>query len=130
MSSCCCCSKRRIHHQTYVGSRCSVTDQLHRQVDGSELLCKWLPSHRIGLSLTHQIIHEIHHFASGNRNSLVDQFVTSGPRYISFEMLHQTSGFGLHGLGKSVAGIDSFTATTRTGSLICLSDKTLYHCNT
>ena len=150
------CRRRRL---TYVGSPGDVTDQLHRQVHGTELSCKRLPSRWIGLSLTQQIVHEIHHVTSGNRHTLVDQFTTSGPRNISFHTLHQTSGFALHGLGDGVQDFghyptstrsssrsrssycslryprptpvpDSFTVTTRTGSLTCLSDKTLYRCNT
>ena len=95
----------------YVGSPGNVNNQHHVQVDGSELLCEWLPSCWSGLSLTQQITHEIHHVSSGNRHPLVDQFVTCCPRDISFEMLHQTSGFGLHGLGNGVRNVGLYTAT-------------------
>ena len=51
------------------------------------------------------------HVTSGNRHTLVDEFTTSGPRDISFEMLHQTSGFGLHDLGNGVHDFDLYSAT-------------------
>ena len=105
------CHRRR-RHLTYVGSPGDVTDQLHGQVHGTELSCERLPSRWIGLSLTQQIIHEIHHVTSGNRHTLVDQFAASGPRNISFEMFHQTSGFGLHGLGNGVHDVGLYLASS------------------
>ena len=77
---------------------------------GTELSCEWLLSYRIGLSLTQHIIHEIHHVTSSNRHTLLDKFATCGPRDISFEMLYQTSGFDLHGLGNGVHDVSLYSA--------------------
>ena len=48
---CCCCSTGRSSRRlSCVGSPGNVTDQLHGQGEGTDLLCKCLPSRRIGLS--------------------------------------------------------------------------------
>ena len=88
----------------YVGFPGSVTDQLHGYVDDAQLSCERLPTRRIaaGLPLTQQIVNEIHHVTSGNWNTLVYEFATIAPHDVSFEMFHQTSGFGLQALGNGV----------------------------
>ena len=121
---------------TYVGSPGDVTDQLHGQVHGTELSCEWLPSRWISLSLTQQIIHEIHHVTSGNRHTFVDQFsrylyICSIKRLALACMVLGTvsttsASIPLAGAPKAPSANhapdpapdpDSFTATTRTGSL-------------
>ena len=112
--------RRRRRRLTYVVSTGDVTDQLHGQVHGTELSCERLPSRWIGLSLTQQIIHEIHHVTSGNRHTLVDEFAASGPRHVSFHTLHQTSGFALHGLGNGVHDVGLYPASSSRSSYCSL----------
>ena len=87
----------------YVGSPGGVTDQLHGYVGCAELLRERPPTRwSVGLSLTQQIVNEIHRVTSRNGNTLVYEFVAIAPRDVSFEMFHQSSGFGLQTLGNGV----------------------------